>query len=51
MSEYDKELQSNTDEFDEARAPLERETRRKREHDAQTDGGADDTGTRPEPAQ
>jgi hypothetical protein len=42
MSEYDKELQSNTKEFDEAIDPLERETHRseKKENDREQD---DDT--------
>ena len=31
MSEYDKELQSGTDEYDEAVEPLERETRSEEE--------------------
>lgn len=42
MSEYDKELQSNTEEFDEARAPLDRETRAKRERETRSDADAEE---------
>lgn len=42
MSEYDKELQSNTDEYEEAIEPLERETRRKEEErSGDADGGSE----------
>lgn len=36
MSEYDKELQSNTDEFDEARKPLDDDDR---EEETEDEGG------------
>ncbi|HEX8408441.1 MAG TPA: hypothetical protein VF883_06230 [Thermoanaerobaculia bacterium] len=44
MSEYDKELQSNTKEFDEAIEPLERETHREthRTEQKETDREQDD---------
>jgi hypothetical protein len=50
MSEYDKELQSNTGEFDEARAPLESEARMKLEREAARDGGAEEREDERKPA-
>lgn len=51
MSEYDKELQSNTEEFEEARAPLDREARTKREKEAARDGGTEEREDESKPPQ